>query len=152
MRDVVIASYVRSAQSRCRPNDPGRDWLFTMRTDDLVAKLLPEALDRAKTKPDEVDDHIIGCAQAVHRELLLLHRAGILVLAGAIMAFTRSLGETGATLSVVENANTVPVYIVGLIQQGSDFYYPAALACIALIAISFITMMLMRYITIRRAK
>jgi len=65
MRDVVIASYVRSAQSRCRPNDPGRDWLFKMRTDDLVAKLLPEALERAKTKPEEVDDHVIGCAQAV---------------------------------------------------------------------------------------
>ncbi len=71
------------------------------------------------------------------------------ILAGAIMAFTRSLGETGATLSVVKNANTVPVYIVGLVKSGS--YYPAAVACIALIAISFLTMMLMRYIT-RRAE
>jgi thiamine transport system permease protein len=71
------------------------------------------------------------------------------ILAGAIMAFTRSLGETGATLAVVQNANTVPVYIVGLIKEQS--YYPAALACIVLITISFITMMLMRYIT-RRAE
>jgi thiamine transport system permease protein len=71
------------------------------------------------------------------------------ILAGAIMAFTRSLGETGATLAVVQNANTVPVYIVGLIKEQS--YYPAALACIVLIAISFITMMIMRYIT-RRAQ
>jgi len=71
------------------------------------------------------------------------------ILAGAIMAFTRSLGETGATLAVVRNANTVPVYIVGLVRSGE--YYPAALACIALIAISFLTMMLMRYIT-RRAQ
>ena len=71
------------------------------------------------------------------------------ILAGAIMAFTRSLGETGATLAVVRNANTVLVYIVDLIKEQS--YYPAALACIVLIAISFITMMLMRYIT-RRAK
>ncbi len=67
------------------------------------------------------------------------------VLAGAIMAFTRSLGETGATLAVVKNANTVPVYIVGLVKAGE--YYPAALACIALIFISFITMMLMRLMT-----
>ncbi|MCK5037785.1 MAG: iron ABC transporter permease [Thermoplasmata archaeon] len=67
------------------------------------------------------------------------------VLAGAIMAFTRSLGETGATLAVVKDANTVPVYIVGLVKAGD--YYPAALACIALIFISFITMMLMRYMT-----
>lgn len=70
------------------------------------------------------------------------------ILAGAIMAFTRSLGETGATLAVVQNANTVPVYIVNLIKSQS--YYPAALACIALIAISFMTMMLMRYMA-RRA-
>ncbi len=71
------------------------------------------------------------------------------ILAGAIMAFTRSLGETGATLSVVKDANTVPVYIVGLVKSGE--YYPAALACIALIVVSFITLMLMRYIT-RRAE
>lgn len=71
------------------------------------------------------------------------------ILAGAIMAFTRSLGETGATLAVVKEANTVPVYIVGLVKAGN--YYPAALACIALIAISFMTMMIMRYIT-RRAE
>ncbi len=67
------------------------------------------------------------------------------ILAGAIMAFTRSLGETGATLAVVKEANTVPVYIVGLVKSGS--YYPAALACIVLIFISFLTMMFMRYMT-----
>jgi len=71
------------------------------------------------------------------------------ILAGAIMAFTRSLGETGATLSVVKNANTVPVYIVNLVTSGD--YYPAALACVVLIVISFITMMSMKYIT-RRAE
>ncbi len=65
MRDVVIASYVRSAQSRCRPNDPGRDWLFNIRTDDLLAKLLPVALDRAGLEARDVDDFIVGCAQGV---------------------------------------------------------------------------------------
>ena len=65
MRDVVIASYVRSAQSRCRPNDPGRDWLFKVRTDDLLARLLPEAVDRAGIEPADVDDLLVGCAMAV---------------------------------------------------------------------------------------
>lgn len=65
MRDVVIASYVRSAQSRCRPNDPGRDWLFKIRGDDLLAKLLPEAIDRAGLEAGDVDDFIVGCAQGV---------------------------------------------------------------------------------------
>jgi acetyl-CoA C-acetyltransferase len=65
MREVVIASYVRSAQSRCRPNDPGRDWLFKIRTDDLLARLLPEATRRAGIEAADIDDFIVGCAQAV---------------------------------------------------------------------------------------
>lgn len=71
MRDVVIASYVRSAQSRCRPNDPGRDWLFNIRTDDLLAKLMPEATSRAGLEPKDIDDLIIGCAQAVGENFTL---------------------------------------------------------------------------------
>jgi acetyl-CoA C-acetyltransferase len=71
MRDVVIASYVRSAQSRCRPNDPGRDWLFKMRTDDLLAELLPEATRRAGMEPADVDDFIVGVAQAVGENFTL---------------------------------------------------------------------------------
>jgi acetyl-CoA acyltransferase len=71
MRDVVIVSYVRSAQSRCRPNDPGRDWLFKMRTDDLLAKLLPEAIHRAGLEASDVDDFIVGCAQAVGENFTL---------------------------------------------------------------------------------
>jgi len=65
MRDVVIASYVRSAQSRCRPNDPDRDWLFKIRSDDLLARVLPEAIDRAGLEAADVDDFVMGCAQAV---------------------------------------------------------------------------------------
>jgi acetyl-CoA acyltransferase len=79
MREVVIASYVRSAQSRCRPNDPGRDWLFKIRTDDLVARLLPEALNRASCKPDEVDDHILGCAMPVGENVTLAGRTPLLL-------------------------------------------------------------------------
>ena len=71
MREVVIASYVRSAQSRCRPNDPGRDWLFKLRTDDLLAKLLPEATRRAGMEPADVDDFIVGVAQAVGENFTL---------------------------------------------------------------------------------
>lgn len=67
------------------------------------------------------------------------------ILAGAIMAFTRSLGETGATLAVVANANTAPVYIVNLVNQQS--YYLAAMACIILIIISYVFMLLLRRFT-----
>ena len=79
MRDVVIASYVRSAQSRCRPNDPGRDWLYKMRTDDLLAKLLPEATTRAGLEPADVDDFIVGVAQGVGENFTLGGRGPLLL-------------------------------------------------------------------------
>ena len=71
------------------------------------------------------------------------------VLAGAIMAFTRSLGETGATLAVVPEAITAPVYIVSLIKN-YHAYYQAGLACIILIGVSYAAMLSMRFITRRK--
>jgi len=75
------------------------------------------------------------------------------ILDGAIMAFTRSLGETGATQAVVANAQTAPVYIVDLINlETAAGYYSAGLACIMLIVISFLFMLALRYVTNRRAR
>lgn len=71
------------------------------------------------------------------------------VLAGAIMAFTRSLGETGATLAVVPEAITAPVYIVNLIKN-YHAYYQAGLACIILIGVSYTAMLSMRFVTRRK--
>ncbi|MBW2052663.1 MAG: acetyl-CoA C-acetyltransferase, partial [Deltaproteobacteria bacterium] len=68
MRDVVIVGYLRTAQSRSRPRDPGRDWLHKVRSDDLLAKLLPELLKRAGVEPDEVDDFIVGSAMGVSEQ------------------------------------------------------------------------------------
>jgi thiamine transport system permease protein len=70
------------------------------------------------------------------------------ILAGAIMAFTRSLGETGATRAVVEGANTAPNFIVNLVQAHD--YYSAALACIVLIVISYAFMLALRYVVRKR--
>ena len=46
MREVVIAGYLRTAQSRSRPNDPGRDWFHKLRADELLAKhgLTPQGI------------------------------------------------------------------------------------------------------------
>jgi len=81
--------------------------------------------------------------QSFRRVLLPMIKGPIL--AGAIMAFTRSLGETGATLAVVANANTAPVFIVNLVNDQS--YYLAAMACIILIIISYVFMLLLRRFT-----
>jgi acetyl-CoA C-acetyltransferase len=65
MREVVIAGYLRTAQSRSRPNDPARDWFHKLRSDDLLAKLVPEVIKRAGIKAEEIDDFIVGCATGV---------------------------------------------------------------------------------------
>ncbi len=65
MKEVVIAGYLRTAQSRSRPNDPPRDWFHKVRSDDLLARLLPEVVRRTGIKPDEVEDFIVGSAIGV---------------------------------------------------------------------------------------
>jgi len=65
MKEVVIAGYLRTAQSRSRPNDPPRDWFHKLRSDDLLARLLPELVKRTGIKPEEVEDFIVGSAIGV---------------------------------------------------------------------------------------
>jgi len=65
MKEVVIAGYLRTAQSRSRPNDPARDWFCKMRGDELLAKLVPELIRRTGIEPNEIDDFLVGCATAV---------------------------------------------------------------------------------------
>lgn len=65
MKEVVIVDYLRTAQSRSRPKDPGRDWFCKMRGDELLAKLLPELIKKTGIDPKEIDDFLVGCATAV---------------------------------------------------------------------------------------
>lgn len=64
------------------------------------------------------------------------------VLAGMVMAFMRSISETGATLAVSKNISTVPVLIVNLVNAGQ--FPEAAVACLILFAISFVLLIIMR--------
>jgi acetyl-CoA acyltransferase len=65
MREAVIAGYLRTAQSRSRPNDPPRDWFYKLRADDLLSKLLPELIKRTGVKAEEIDDFIVGSSIGV---------------------------------------------------------------------------------------
>ncbi len=65
MKEVVIAGYLRTAQSRSRPNDPARDVFCKMRGDEMLAKLMPEIIKRTGLEPKEIGDFIVGCATAV---------------------------------------------------------------------------------------
>jgi thiamine transport system permease protein len=69
------------------------------------------------------------------------------IIAGAILAFTRSLGETGATIAISDKVNTVPVYIMSLIDAHN--YTEAAFCSIILIAICFVFMFALRIVISR---
>jgi acetyl-CoA C-acetyltransferase len=65
MKEVVIAGYLRTAQTRSRPNDPARDWFCKLRSDELLAKILPEVIQKSGVAPEEIDDFLVGCATGV---------------------------------------------------------------------------------------
>jgi acetyl-CoA acyltransferase len=65
MNEVVITGYLRTAQSRSRPNDPGRDWFHAIRADELLTMVLPELIKRSQVEPEEIDDFVVGCATGV---------------------------------------------------------------------------------------
>jgi len=65
MNDVVIAGYLRTAQSRSRPGDPAKDWFGSVRAEELLARLLPELIKRTGIDSRDVDDFIVGCSKAV---------------------------------------------------------------------------------------
>ena len=68
MKEVVIAGYLRTAQTRSRPNDPARDWFCKMRADELLAKLMPEVIKKSGVEPEEIDDFLVGCATGVSEQ------------------------------------------------------------------------------------
>lgn len=68
MRDVVIAGYLRTAQSRSRPADPARDWFGKIRSEELLARLLPELIKRTGIEAEEIDDFIVGCSKGVSEQ------------------------------------------------------------------------------------
>lgn len=80
--------------------------------------------------------------QAFSKVLMPIIKSSII--AGAILAFTRSLGETGATLAISDSVKTVPIYIMDLIHANN--YSEAAFCSIILIAICFVFMVALRIV------
>ena len=69
------------------------------------------------------------------------------LLAGAIMVFTRSVSETGATLAVVTELQTVPVLLVSWVKSGSGIApSEIGLGCGFLIVLSFIILLILRLV------
>jgi acetyl-CoA C-acetyltransferase len=68
MGEAVIAGYVRTAQSRSRPNDPGRDWFGQVRADVLAATVANEVIKRTGIDPKIIDNCITGSAMGVNEQ------------------------------------------------------------------------------------
>ncbi|MDO5852614.1 MAG: iron ABC transporter permease [Thermoplasmata archaeon] len=113
----------------------------------LVVRNLIGAIEEVNPECEEVA-MTLGAKpfQAFRRILMPIIKSS--VIAGGILAFTRSLGETGATLSISSSVNTVPIYITRLVEAGD--YTEAAMCSIILIAVCFVLMMAVRALTHRR--
>jgi len=72
------------------------------------------------------------------------------ILAGAIMAFTRSIGETGATLAVSNQIFTAPILIVRYTAGAARDLYTAGLLIAIMIIVSSFAILVMRLLTSRR--
>ena len=69
------------------------------------------------------------------------------ILSGAIMVFTRSVSETGATVAVASTLQTAPVVIVNWVKtKGLATRLDLGLACGFLILFSFIILLALRFI------
>lgn len=65
------------------------------------------------------------------------------VIAGSIMAFMRSLSETGATLAATNKIKTIPVLIVEFVERGE--FNQAAFACVVLFIIAFAFLIILKH-------
>jgi ABC-type Fe3+ transport system, permease component len=109
----------------------------------LVVRNITGAVEEVDASYEEVS-MTLGAKpfQAFSKVLMPIIKSSII--AGAILAFTRSLGETGATLAISDSVKTVPIYIMDLINKG--FYSEAALCSIILILICFVLMFAVRMV------
>ena len=68
MNEAVIVGYARTAQSRSRPKDPGRDWFGQVRADTMAGEIANEVVKRVGIDPKEIDNCITGSAMGVNEQ------------------------------------------------------------------------------------
>jgi len=113
LREVVIVGYLRTPESRSRPNDPGRDLFGRVRADELLAKLLPEVITRAGIKQTEIDDFIVGSALGVGEQWTM---------GGRIPIFLANLKETIPSKFVDQQcASSMAGIHVGFLEIAAEF-------------------------------
>ena len=99
----------------------------------IIQKTDPELEDAART---------LGANSITTFRTITLPRMQPGIVAGMIMSFTRSMGETGATIVVAGLITTVPVLIVQWFETSS--FAAAAFASLLLIVFSFVVLLFLR--------
>ncbi len=106
MKEPVIVGYLRTAQSRSRPNDPGRDWFGQVRADVLLGSVIKELVKRTGVDPKEIDNCITGSAMGVNEQWTY---------GGRIPVFLANLAETVAARFVDQQCGSA----MAAVQIGS---------------------------------
>ncbi len=110
-----------------------------------MVRSVAAAIEQINRTYDEASMTLGACPFSVFRTIdLPLFKDGIVV--GSVLAFTRSLSETGATMMVASVATmTAPVFIVNLKSEGN--IPQAAIASIILILSALLILMAAKFLT-----
>jgi acetyl-CoA acyltransferase len=68
MKEVVIAGYLRTAQTRSTIKEPERDWFYKISADELLSKLIGGLINKTGINPKEIADFLVGCAFGVNEQ------------------------------------------------------------------------------------
>lgn len=107
----------------------------------LLVKPITSAIREVSASQEEAS-YSLGAGAGKTLTRLLLPQIKPAIIAGCIMAFMRSISETGATLAVTRNLKTVTVLIVDLFTSGN--LKEAAFACTLLFIIAFVFLLYLK--------
>jgi thiamine transport system permease protein len=108
----------------------------------LMVKPMTAAFKNIPLEFEEAS-HSMGAGKREALTTILLPLIKPSLVAGFIMAFMRSLSETGATLAVSDKIKTAPVLIVEMVKKGE--INQAAFACTVLFVIAVIFLIVLKY-------
>ncbi|MFA6489745.1 MAG: ABC transporter permease subunit [Candidatus Micrarchaeia archaeon] len=113
-----------------------------------VAMIYPFFVSPVAEILSETDENLVQVARSLGAKPFYAFRTVVLpiiwptVIAGTVVAFMKSVSETGGTLAVSKNIETIPLLIVNLTKNGQQA--EAASAAVLLLAVSLVFVMVLR--------
>ena len=114
-----------------------------------VAIIFPYFVSPVSEVLREMDKNLVEVARSLGATPFYAFRTIVLplvkptLIAGLVVAFMRSVSETGGTLAVSKSIATIPILVVNLTQEGN--HAEAASAAILLLAVSLVLVFVLRY-------